>query len=327
MSIRLPEDVAAIRRHIRNPVYDGYLADPFVFRHDNAYYAIGTGPGSDRFEFPMLRSTDLFDWEPIGFGLQRPEVEGNCFWAPEIALFEGRFYLYYSVGRGDKGHQLRVAVSSHPYGPYEDIGHPLTEPNSTPFAIDASPFQDIDGRWYLFYSRDFLDGDAESRSGTALVVAPLEGMTHLSDDYSVVMRARHDWQRYEANRSIYGGVYDWHTLEGPFTVHHKGRYYCFYSGGNWQNDTYGVDWVVASHPLGPYEDSNAGEGPRVLLTVPGRVIGPGHNSVFMCPDGAAYLAYHAWDPSMTARRMCLDLLRWDEYGPACDGPTYRDREA
>jgi len=32
---------------------------------------------------------------------------------------------------------------------------------------------------------------------------------------------------------MYGGVYDWHTVEGPALRVHQGRYYCFYSGGAW----------------------------------------------------------------------------------------------
>jgi GH43 family beta-xylosidase len=308
---------------IRNPVYAGYLADPFVFRHDGDYYAIGTGPASDGLEFPMLRSSDFTHWEPIGFALERPQVDGDCFWAPEIAFHEGRFFLYYSVGKADKGHHLRAAISQNPYGPYRDSGRPLLDPESTPFAIDASPFRDVDGRWYLFYSRDFLECGNDGRSGTALVVAPMTDMLHLSTKYAVVMRAQHDWQRFQANRIIYGGTYDWHTLEGPFTIRHAGRYYCFYSGGNWQNDTYGVDWVEANHPMGPYKDTNRGNGPRLLTSVPGHVIGPGHNSIVSGPTGdSSYIAYHAWDKGMTARRLYLDLLEWTEEGPFCYGPTF-----
>jgi len=324
MPTRSLEDVATERtKLIRNPMYDGYLADPHVFRHDGVYYAVGTGPGAGGQEFPMLRSDDFAHWEPIGFALERPLVEGDCFWAPEIAFHDGTFYMYFSVGQADKGHHLRVASSPNPDGPYRDSGEPLLAPESTPFAIDASPFQDTDGQWYLYYSRDFLDSGPGGRSGTALVVARLDEMVHLEEEYTVVMRARHDWQRFESDRPIYDGIYDWHTLEGPFVVLHDSRYYCLYSGGNWQNDSYGVDWVVGDHPLGPFEDTNGGGGPRLLVTVPNSVIGPGHNSVVIGPDGVStFLAYHAWDPKMTARRLYLDLLQWNENGPFCEGPTF-----
>ena len=97
---------------------------------------------------------------------------------------------------------------------------------------------------------------------------------------------------------MYGGVYDWHTLEGPCVVDCDGKYYCLYSGGCWQTDNYGVDYVAADSILGPWLDNGAEYGPRVLRSVPERMPGPGHCSVIGCTeaDGRRYIAYHAWDP-------------------------------
>ena len=298
-----------------NPVYGKYFADPFVFRHEGVYYAIGTGPSNcrDGRIFPMLRSEDFAVWSPIGGAMVPVEGNGSDFWAPEIAYRDGRFVLVYSVGHGDQGHHLRVAFADRPEGPYRDIGSPLLGPAGAPFAIDGHPFQDADGRWYLFYARDFTDTD---RPGTALVVAPWDDETRLGDDFHVVARAHHEWQRYQARRPMYGGIYDWHTLEGPCVLRHDGRYYCLYSGGNWQNATYGVDYVVANSPLGPYTDDNPSELPRVLRSVPGHLVGPGHNSVVMGPDDVTqYIAYHAWKEG--ERRFCLDPLVWTPAGPRC----------
>ena len=303
-----------------NPVYDGYFADPFLFRHDDCFYAVGTGPvveGAAGFEFPILTSPDLRRWTSLGGALIRPKVDGHCFWAPEVAHHAGIFYLYYSVGVSDQCHELRVATSDRPEGPYLDTGKPILPRSSTPFAIDPNPFRDVDGKWYLFYARDFLDSGGLDRAGTALVVAPLIEMVTLSEEFTTVARAHHDWQRYQSKRPIYGGIYDWHTLEGPCAIRHDDRYYCLYSGGNWQDDTYGVDFVTADSVMGPWTDSNPDLGPRVLRSVPGHVLGPGHNSVVCSPAGALTIAYHAWDNQKTARRLCLDELIWTDDGPRC----------
>jgi GH43 family beta-xylosidase len=119
---------------------------------------------------------------------------------------------------------------------------------------------------------------------------------------------------------MYGQVYDWHTLEGPFVCQRQGRYVLFYSGGNWEEPTYGVSWAVADHPLGPWHEEPEVE--PLLHTVPGHVIGPGHNSVVAGPDGQDVMVYHAWDPKRTARRMCIDPVRWTTTGPVVDGPTW-----
>lgn len=320
---------AAQRKSVHNnPVYGSYFADPFVWKCGGAYYAIGTGAQEAKGEvigkiFPVLQSDDFFQWKVASSALVRPDPAlGTHFWAPEVAPHGDAFYLYYSVGHGDKDHQLRVAISSSPQGPYQDTGKPLINPRQCPFAIDAHPFQDDDGQWYLFYARDFLDVTPKGRAGTALMVARMNSMTELEDEGRVVVRARHDWQRFQADRSMYGRVWDWHTIEGPFVRKHEGRYYCFYSGGRWECETYGVDFCVADHVLGPYSDVGNEAGPRILKTIPGTLIGPGHNSIVTGPDGEDYIVYHAWDKAMKARQMFIDRLLWTDAGPRCDGPTW-----
>ena len=301
------------------PVYDGYFADPFAWTYAGQYYAIGTGEGEAQGHpgeriFPLLHSTNFKNWIFSGHALSQPDPRlGKSFWAPEVAFQDGTFYLFYSVGFGDTKHQLRVATSKTPLGPYQDCGTGLTSLQDCPFAIDASPFRDDDGRWYLFFARDYLDA-GNGRAGTGLAVGPLKTMTELGEP-SPVLRARHDWQRFQADRPIYGAIYDWHTIEGPCVVKRQGRYYCFYSAGRWENETYGVDYAVADHVLGPYSDVGNETGPRVLRTVPGQLIGPGHNSIMVGPDGRDWIVYHAWDPAMTARRMFVQPLAWTPTGP------------
>ena len=94
-----------------------------------------------------------------------------------------------------------------------------------------------------------------------------------------VARAGFDWQRFAADRPMYGGVHDWHTLEGPFAVKEHGRYWCLHSGGRWQHHSYGVDFVSADSVLGSWVDDATHSGPRVLRTLPGHVTCPGHCSV------------------------------------------------
>lgn len=294
------------------------LADPFVLRAGDGYYAIGTafaGMPCDRGVFPAYHSDDLERWEPAGF-VELPAAGGEWahYWAPEIVHSEGLYFLYFSLGTGAERFELRVATSTSPLGPYKMEPKPMLDPATCHFAIDSHPYLHSDGSWYLFYARDFLDTE---RPGTSLVVSPLVDMVSVGAGAHVVARATSDWQLYEAGRSIYGGTYDWHTLEGPTAIEHGGKLYCFYSGGCWQNETYGVDYVTASHPMAIYSDDNESGSPRVLKTVPGRVAGPGHNSLVQGPDGRTYVVFHAWDSSRSARRLCIDLLEWTEQGPRC----------
>ncbi len=301
-------------RTFSNPIHDRPFADPFVLKHNGRYYAYGTPAGGG---LPVLRSSDLVTWQDAGEILGPPEP-GLAHWAPEVAYDNGRFFLYYSTG-GQEGedHRLRVAAGTSPTGPFdEDLG--LLDPDD-PFTIDAHPFCDDDGQWYLFYSRDFLEGEPV---GTGIVVDRLVDMTSLAGEQATVMRPHADWHIYERQRQWYGKVWDWYTVEGPFVRKHDGRYWCFYSGGAWKAENYGISSAVADHPLGPYEPVQADDTADVLRTLPGKVIGPGHGSVALAPDNVTeYLVYHAWDLEHTGRFLHIDPLAWGRKRPVSPGPS------
>jgi arabinan endo-1,5-alpha-L-arabinosidase len=311
-----------VSRPYRNPVHPGYFADPFVLEVDGGYLAVGTGSRVAGRVFEVLRSSDLVRWKSVGGALEPlgPDLAaqlGDDYWAPEVTAADGRWWMYYSVGRGDVGHSLRVATADDPAGPYTDCGVDLT-PHER-FAIDPHPFVDADGTRYLFYARDVLEGP---RVGTMLAVDVLDRMDRLSGRPTPVLAPSGDWQIFRRDRRMYGGVHDWHTLEGPFVRRRGSRYVLFYSGGNWEEPTYAVSWAEAEHPLGPWREPPGR--PPLLRTVPGRVIGPGHNSLVVGPDGQDVVVYHAWDPARTARRMCIDPVAWTGDGPVMDGPTWQE---
>ena len=304
-----------------NPVWDGYCADPFVLRHDDFYYAYGTGPAHDGKQFIVLRSRDLNNWERLPNALEPVEkLKNKPHWAPEVAFAGDKFWMYYSADESsdDAGHRLRVAASPEPTGPFRDVGRLKIEDEG--FAIDASPFHDPQsGAWYLYYARDFFDG----RAGTGTAVVQLSSdMTSVVGEPQTAIRAQADWQIYQRDRFHYGRNWDaWHTVEGPFVVFKDEKYYLFYSGGKWESDGYGVSFAVADHPLGPWSDF--GDRARVLRGQ-ADVIGPGHCSVVLAPDEKTHICcYHAWNAERTMRQLCVDPIEWTSDGPRVT-PTRAD---
>lgn len=287
-------------------VFDRSFPDPFVWQADGCWFAIATGRADDGRVFPMLVSTDFEKWVPLPGAMRPVDGAGADYWAPEVAFIQGAWTLFYSVGAGDAGHQLRMARASSPSGPYYDSGRPILDPMSCGFAIDAHPYCDPSGQWWLFYARDFLD----ERVGTGIVVAPLNKDLTVPAEFNLVVRATADWQIYERGRTMYGRTHDWHTLEGPSVVTQSSDLYLFYSGGNWQNGSYGVDWVTSTSPLGPWKSDNLEE-PRLLKTG-GDLMGPGHNSFVLGADGQLWSAFHAWNSHGLDRVMWLGEVVWGD---------------
>jgi GH43 family beta-xylosidase len=305
-------------RHLayQNPVFAHDFADPFVLKFCGEYWAYGTGYQPDGRVFGVLRSRDLIHWQALG-GAMAP-LPGNfpCYWAPEVTYAGGHFYLYYSVGDEATMH-IRVATSDHPAGPFIDQGARLT---AEPFAIDGHVFTTPEGRRYFFYATDFLDHE---RVGTGTVVDEMLDLTTLAGHPRPVSRARYDWQIYDPQRAEKGGAC-WHTIEGPFVLERKGTYYQMFSGGNWQNPSYGVSYATADGLDAGEEWHQMCDGEQVLpilRTVAGRIIGPGHNSVVRGPDNRQLVCvYHRWG-SGEGRQLAIDPLEWAGERMLALGPT------
>jgi beta-xylosidase len=304
----------------QNPVYANDFADPFVLKTPQGYFAYGTTqPAPDGRIFGILHSEDLIHWKPVGGGLI-PLQYPTCYsyWAPEVAQKGGRYYMYYSASTtpSDENHRLRVATADNPAGPFTDSGRLLLPDEG--FSIDASPFRDaLTGRHYLYFAKDF---ESEEPLGTGLAVVELtDDLLAARSQPRTVVRAQADWQIYERNRHYKGRLWEtWSCVEGPSVVFHENKYYCFYSGGAWYGDSYGVGFAIADHPLGPWRSDAS---IQVLSAIPSKVIGPGHNSTALSPGGTLYMIYHAWDAAKTARRMCIDRIQWTAGGPKVDGPS------
>ena len=166
--------VATGAKTYTNPVYAGSMPDPGVLQHKGVYYAFGT-TGKDRKAdgriFTLLRSPDLVTWEELGGAVTPPSDDARYeYWAPEPAYSDGTFYLYYAMGGiEEEKFELRVATSSSPEGPYTDTGTPLLDCTKNRFTIDPHPFRDADGRWYLFYARNYPNTEGGFHPGTGLV--------------------------------------------------------------------------------------------------------------------------------------------------------------
>lgn len=100
---------------------------------------------------------DLSDWRCDGISYRRDQDPSNpedelYLWAPDVAKgVDGRYYRYYCF---NFRHEIGVAVSGSPAGPYEFLGHIKYADGSLlteylPF--DPAVFVDDDGRAYLYY--------------------------------------------------------------------------------------------------------------------------------------------------------------------------------
>jgi GH43 family beta-xylosidase len=289
--------------HYQNPVFDASFPDPFVFKFGDRYYGYSTGlTQTGELAFPVITSRDLVTWEQLTGAMQLLPTLPPHYWAPEATYSNGRFYLYYSCGN-EIHMEVRVATSDRPDGGFVDSGVRLTDAD---FAIDPHIFVDSDGTRYLFYATDFL---THTHIGTGTVVDRLIDWFELEGKPRPVTRARFDWQVYDPRRAEKGNV-RWHTVEGPTVLKRKGKYFQMFSGGNWQNSSYGVAYAVTDDLKREGEWDQPIDGLDtfpILRSRDGEILGPGHNSVVLGPNSREYFCvYHSW--SGGHRVMSIDRM-------------------
>ena len=284
---------------------------------------------------PMFRSPDLVNWTYVDDALVNLPVwtgAGPGFAAPrapEIAYFNDRYYLYFTVPRtnwGEGGSAIGVATSTGPVGPWTVSDAPVVEPQAaqpTPgsptspnpattrrWIYDPAIITDDAGQRYLFYG-SYLGGvSARKLSADGLRTDPTtETPITISDRYegaNVVRRGRFYYLFASATNCCRGPLTGYATFVGR-----------------------------SENVLGPYRDRDGISfldervgGTPVLTSNGNRWVGPGHNAVFTDMAGQDWMLYHAVDrrdpyiagfTGFTKRPALLDPLDWPDGWPSVRG--------
>jgi|GEM_PF-30039 Beta-xylosidase len=145
---------AAEQDYYRNPVIPGDVADPTVIRWGDTYYAAGTSSEWAP-HYPLFRSSDLVNWEQVGHIFQQlPSWASSSFWAPELFVYRGKVYCYYTArSKTTSRSYVGVAVADTPEGEYVDYG-PLVDFGTED--IDAFVYND-NGKLYITWKAYGLD--------------------------------------------------------------------------------------------------------------------------------------------------------------------------
>lgn len=65
----------------------------------------------------------------------------------------------------------------------------------------------------------------------------------------------------------------------------------------------------------------------MVRSIPGKVFGPGHNSIVSSPDGKTdFFVYHAWNPERTKCQVWVDPLVWSNGVPRIERFQSRIKE-
>jgi len=285
-----------------NVLLDRNFPDPSVLQVGDTYFLYATGTG--RTNLQITRSDDLTDWTELPDALPALPAwaEPGFTWAPAVTTVgDGSDYVLYFVARdaASGGQCIGVATSGTPEGPFASPDpEPLVCQLDLGGSIDPAVFVDDHGLRFLLWKDD----------GACCNPGPWIWIQPLSDDGQALLGAPtqliHPDRPWEA-----------HVVEAPTLFKRHGIYYLFYSANDYASSQYAIGYARASTLLGPYRKP---AGPLLATSRPGTaVIGPGGQDILEEGE-TTWLVYHAWDPTLTYRRLCMDRLVWRGTTPTLD---------
>jgi hypothetical protein len=312
------------------------LADPDTVRaKDGSYVTYGTtvpaGRGkrcdgaTGRLYVPVLvhgsgntvGMTDCASGDALPGGPGAWAEPGGAIWAPGVARFGDRYFMFYTASRKGSGQKcIGRAVAASARGPFRSAGEWACPPGGR-WAIDANPFVG-GGSLYVTYRDDAIAAGAET--GISTVRTDGEGRAVWSTRRDVLKST--DITR--DTRGTSGGT---HVVENPSMWRRaNGTWYLMYSGNNWDSARYatgiaecGTTPLPSSRckPLRngverPYFGYTGSGGLGPYRGLPGNHRGPGGMDVFAVPDGSFRVVWHWWDGG--PRYLINGALRLDDGG-------------
>lgn len=304
-----PPSSAPIVNIYSNPVITDMAADPCIVEYLGEYFLYST---QSTLGYNVYRSHDLISWSGPHQVYSAPSPVGNPwnkhnYWAPDVKLIDGKFYLYYTAGNGTisegtdlLNQRIGVAVAESPMGPFTDLTpqSPLIPDRS---CIDAFVFEDRNGDLFILYAGFDTNPDQIRVYGRRLA-SPFQ-------------------LDIGAEQLLLGHVvppdFEFPISEAPEMFEHAGRYLLLDSNNPAYTARYRVDASSSSTPLGPFSRQ---QGPIFSSNSVIELFGPGHGHSMLAPDlRSRWYAYHAktFQSDGWERTISMDPLLIS--GPFSDG--------
>lgn len=269
----------------KNPILYADYSDPDVIRVGGDYYMTASSfssiPG-----LPILHSTDLVNWELIGYALSKypndsfdTPQHGKGVWAPSIRYQNDYFYIYW----GDPDDGVYMVRTKNIRGRWEPPV--LVLPGRG--LIDSCPFWDDDGQAYLVH------GWAASR-------IEVNSLLTLHKMNSEGTQAEPD------GIHIFDGNSGNQTIEGPKMYKRNGYYYILAPAGGVP-----TGWQLAMRSkdiLGPYED-------KVVLEQGSTVVNGPHQGGWVQTESGQSWFLHFQDAEAYGRIVHLQPVTWQDDWP------------
>lgn len=274
------------------------IRDPFIVPFEGKYYMYGTrGVGCWTSEkapgmgFDVYISEDLENWSaPISvFEANDTFWATHNFWAPEVHIYDGKFYMFASFKSEDKNRATQILVSDRPDGRFTPISNSPVTPADW-MSLDGTLYIDINGEPHIVFCHEH----SQIKDGTVCEMQLSRDLTKAVSEPRLLFKGSDPyWARKEHS--------NWVT-DGPFLYRGAGgRLYLIWSSFT---DS-GYVQAVCYSDNGDISGNFCHDLP-LLAEKDG-----GHGMIFTGFDGVTYLVLHRPNNNPYERPVLTPIIEKD----------------
>jgi hypothetical protein len=285
------------------------IRDPFVVPDAprGLYHLFGTtdencwkGPGTG---FECYRGTDLAEWEgpipafrpPAGFWAT------TSFWAPEVHLYRGRWYMLASFKAERRYRGTQILASDCVSGPYVPLSDgPVTPPDWQ--CLDGTLHVDRDGRPWIVFCHEWVQIHNGSICAMPLsedLREPAGRPVYLFSGSEAAWVRRKEWPPEDAPHR-----FPTYVTDGPF-LHRLagGTLVMLWSSLGARGYAMGIARSEGGDLAGPWRQED-----EPLWAADG-----GHGMIFRALDGRLMVTFHSPNRTPHERAVFVELVERDEW--------------
>lgn len=179
---------------------------------------------------------------------------GRQLWAPDAAVKNGTYYLYFPLKDNTDVFRIGVATSKNPAGPFTAEKEPI----AGSYSIDPCVFKDTDGSYYMYFGGiwggqlqrwDNNKYNANAKLKQANETAILPRIAKLSADMKSFSESPKPIRIVDEKGNLFlESNNDKRFFEAAWMHKYNGKYYFSYSTG----DTHFINYAVGTSPYGPF---------------------------------------------------------------------------
>lgn len=268
--------------HIR----DIHISDPYILVDEKTkhYYTYVQFVDSQRFPhltveegcFYVIKSKDLINWtEPQICFRQQDFWAGLDYWAPEVHIWKGKYYLISSFRAPGTYRRCQCLVADSPMGPFQPVNQEPITPAGW-HSLDGTLFVDQKGAPWMVFCHEWL----QVSDGQICAIPMSDDLGKAIGDPIILFRASDaPWRAKTIKESGHGFVTD-----GPFLHRMKNGTLIMLWSNFSENGGYTTGYAISKHGFiaGPWEQ----------VSDPIYALDGAHSMLFYTFEGQLMMACH-----------------------------------